>query len=105
MNNKSCDENCQLFRWHKCSSKRDDGRCDQPKRYDNALNEWDELQCIHCRTPFTESDFDTNCIKCGYKLIRGEYSKKTCDNMEQMEITSNMLKRDRDRGKGYTREI
>lgn len=37
---KSCDEFCQLFRWHKCMTERKDGLCDQPNRFDNALNEW-----------------------------------------------------------------
>ena len=37
---KPCDEDCQLFRWNRCISKRDDDLCDQPERYDNVLNEW-----------------------------------------------------------------
>lgn len=37
-----CDEDCQLFRWHKCETKDPAGYCDQPERYDNALNEFND---------------------------------------------------------------
>ena len=39
-NNMECNEECQLFRFSKCETKDPAGKCDQPKRYDNALNEW-----------------------------------------------------------------
>lgn len=35
-----CNEDCKLFRWNKCRTKDPKGFCDQPERYDDALDEW-----------------------------------------------------------------
>ena len=38
---RKCNEDCQLFRWHRCETKdKVNWLCDQPERYDNAQNEW-----------------------------------------------------------------
>lgn len=36
---KDCDEQCQLFRWNKCSTKDESGKCDNLDMYDS-----DELE-------------------------------------------------------------
>ena len=41
---KECNEDCQLFRWHKCQMDREDGLCNKQHRYDNALNEFGDGQ-------------------------------------------------------------
>jgi len=32
---KDCDDDCQLFRWGKCQTRRDDKKCDNKEMYDS----------------------------------------------------------------------
>ena len=63
------------------------------------------LSCIYCGEPFTEDDFGSDCKTCGYTLLPEEYEKgNPISNARQMYITSNIMKRGRNKSHG-SREV